>query len=50
MRYEELLIRLEQLIIDHGGAEFVTTNSIVHMYQVRLPASFGAPHPSAHRT
>ena len=36
MRYEELLIRLEQLIIDHGGAEFVTTDSIVQMYQVRV--------------
>jgi hypothetical protein len=35
MRYEELLIRLEQLILDHGGAEYVTTDSIVQLYQVR---------------
>ena len=34
IRYEELVIRLEQLIQDSGGAELVTTDAILQLYQV----------------
>jgi hypothetical protein len=47
MRYEELLIRLEQLILDHGGAEYVTTDSIVQLYQVRHTTRASRPSRSA---
>eukprot|EP01044_Picomonas_judraskeda_P046163 COSAG03_NODE_25623_length_264_cov_0.927273_1_plen_70_part_01 len=33
MRYEELVLRLEQLIEEAGGPERVTTDSIVQLYQ-----------------
>ena len=38
MRYEELVTRLEQLMHDSGGAEHVTTDAIVQLYQVRCTA------------
>ena len=42
MCYEELVTRLEQLIQDSGGAEFVTTDAIVQLYQVRPGAHASA--------
>lgn len=40
MRYEELLFRLDQLIQDSGGAEYVTTEAIVRLYQVRAAVPY----------